>query len=273
MSGDWLNAGQFARRARLSAKALRLYARDGVLVPALIDPGNGYRQYHVDQLRDARLVRMLRRAGMPIALVRQVLATPRANRPPLVEAYWADAERVFNYRRELVMHLTRTLNGGEESYPMYQINTRSVAAQSVLTEQANVTAPELRDWIVDSGLRQLAAAAAIGGQTGPRMVVYHGEVSEDSDGPVEQIIPVSPDRIGEATVPTRTEAAHHEAYVTITRAQIQYPDIVSAYDAVEQWISANGRTIAGPPREIYFADPSVGPPDEAVADVAFPIEP
>jgi DNA-binding transcriptional MerR regulator len=273
MSGDWLNAGQFARRARLSAKALRLYARDGVLVPAQIDPGNGYRRYHINQLRDARIVRLLRRVGMPLVLVRQVLAAPRPERSALVEAFWADAERMFNYRRELVTHLTRTLNEGEESYPMYEINTRNVAEQTVLTEQANVTVPELRDWIVNSGRRQLAAAAAIGGQTGPRMVVYHGEVSEDSDGPVEQITPVSPDRIAEAAVPTRTEAAHHEAYVTITRAQIQYPDIVSAYDAVEQWIASNGRTIAGPPREIYFADPSVGPSDEAVADIAFPIEP
>jgi DNA-binding transcriptional MerR regulator len=273
MSGDWLSAGQFARRSRLSAKALRLYARDGVLVPGRIDPGNGYRRYDVDQLRDARLVRMLRRAGMPIALVREVLATPRAHRSALVEAYWADAERVFSYRRELVRHLTQTLNGGEEGYPMYKISTRTVTEQTVLTEQANVTAAELRDWIVDSGRRQLAAAAALGGQTGPRAVVYHGEVSEDSDGPVEQILPISPDRVTEATVPTRTEAAHDEAYVTITRAQIRYPDIVSAYDAVERWIGANGRTIAGPPREIYFADPSAGPSDEAVADVAFPIEP
>ena len=99
----------------------------------------------------------------------------------------------------------------------------------------------------------------------------HGEVDEDGDGPVEQILPISPDRVTEATLPTRTEPAHWEADVTVTRAQIRYPDIMSAYDAVENWIGANGRTIAGPARESYFADPSEGPDNEPVADIAFPI--
>jgi DNA-binding transcriptional MerR regulator len=273
MNDEWMAAGRFARRSRLSAKALRLYADDGILVPAQIDPRNGYRRYHADQLRDARLIRLLRRAGLPVAQVRQVLAASAVERVALVQAYWDDAERTFAYRRALVAHLTQTLDGAKESYPMYEIKTRDVAEQTVLTEQSYVTAAGLRDWIIESGLRQIAAAATIGGQTGCRTVIYHGEVDEDSDGPVEQILPISPDRVAAATLPTRTEPAHREAYVTVTRAQIRYPDIMSAYDAVENWIAANGRTLVGPPREIYFADPSAGPGDEPVADVAFPIQP
>ena len=273
MNDEWMAAGLFARRSRLSAKALRLYAHDGILVPAQVDPLNGYRRYHADQLRDARLIRLLRRAGLPVAQVGQVLAAPHAERAALVEAYWADAERTFLYRRALVAHLSQTLDGAKEKYPMYEIKTRDVTEQTVLTEQSYVTAAGLRDWIVDCGLRQITAAATLGGQTGPRTVIYHGEVDEDNDGPVEQILPISPDRVAEATLATRTEPAHREAYVTVTRAQIRYPDIMSAYDAVENWIGANGRAVAGPPRESYFADPSEGPADEPVADIAFPIQP
>ena len=37
--------GRFAEAARLSQKALRLYAESGLLEPAWVDPGSGYRYY------------------------------------------------------------------------------------------------------------------------------------------------------------------------------------------------------------------------------------
>ena len=57
----WLSIGEFARRSRLSVKALRLYDRRGLLVPAVIDETNGYRRYRETQLARARLIAMLRR--------------------------------------------------------------------------------------------------------------------------------------------------------------------------------------------------------------------
>jgi len=51
----FLPIGVFARRSRLSAKALRLYDEMGLLVPADVDPENGYRRYRESQLATARL--------------------------------------------------------------------------------------------------------------------------------------------------------------------------------------------------------------------------
>jgi DNA-binding transcriptional MerR regulator len=271
VKNELLSAGAFSRASRLSAKALRVYAREGVLVPDRVDPRTGYRQYHVDQLRQARLIRLLRRAGLPLVLVAAVLESPPVAGSTLVDAYWAQAEREFAFRRNLVAHLSHTLSGAKESYPMYEIKIREVDDQTVLTEQAYVSVLGLRDWIVAAGLRQIEAAGSIGGPTGLRTVIYHGEVNEDSDGPVEETTPISPDRAADATMATRVEPAHREAYVTVTRAQVRYPDIISAYDAVEGWIADNHAVAAGSPRETYFADPSEGPDDEPVADVAYPI--
>lgn len=272
MDSEWLTAGVFAARSRLSPKALRLYAANGVLVPSQVDVSNGYRRYHESQLRDARLVRMLRRAGMPLALVARVLDAPRQDRQSMVEVYWADVERTVTYQRELVGHLSRTLSRGKDMYPMHEIKTREVPEQNVLTEQTHVDAAHLPAWIVKAGSRQLDAAADFGGQVGPSLVIYHGEVNEDSDGPVEVCLPISAQMASSTSLPTRVEPAHREAYTTVTRAQVRYPDIVSAYDAVERWISESGTPVAGPPREAYFADPSTGDDDEPVADVAFPIK-
>jgi hypothetical protein len=49
-----ISIGEFARRSRLSLKALRLYGERGVLVPSRVDQASGYRYYDTAQLDDAR---------------------------------------------------------------------------------------------------------------------------------------------------------------------------------------------------------------------------
>ncbi|MFE0791667.1 DNA polymerase III subunit beta family protein [Streptomyces mutabilis] len=66
--------GEMARDSGLGASALRFYDRAGVLVPAWVDPVSGYRWYAPQQLDEARLLARLRRAGMPLADIRLVLA-------------------------------------------------------------------------------------------------------------------------------------------------------------------------------------------------------
>lgn len=66
--------GEMARDSGLSVSALRFYDGAGVLVPAWVDPVSGYRWYGPEQLEEARLLARLRRAGMPLADIRLVLA-------------------------------------------------------------------------------------------------------------------------------------------------------------------------------------------------------
>ncbi|MFE7895863.1 MerR family transcriptional regulator [Streptomyces sp. NPDC057412] len=67
--------GEMARDSGLGASALRFYDRAGVLVPAWVDPVSGYRWYEPEQLEEARVLARLRRAGMPLADIRLVLAS------------------------------------------------------------------------------------------------------------------------------------------------------------------------------------------------------
>jgi DNA-binding transcriptional MerR regulator len=66
--------GEMARDSGLGVSALRFYDRGGVLVPAWVDPVSGYRWYGPGQLDEARLLARLRRAAMPLADIRMVLA-------------------------------------------------------------------------------------------------------------------------------------------------------------------------------------------------------
>ncbi|MCY0934704.1 MerR family transcriptional regulator [Streptomyces sp. H34-S4] len=66
--------GEMARDSGLSVSSLRFYDGAGVLVPVWVDPVSGYRWYGPEQLAESRLLARLRRAGMPLADIRLVLA-------------------------------------------------------------------------------------------------------------------------------------------------------------------------------------------------------
>ncbi|MEU1464075.1 MerR family transcriptional regulator [Streptomyces sp. NPDC005727] len=66
--------GEMARASGLGVSALRFYDRAGVLAPVRVDPVSGYRWYGEEQLEEARVLARLRRAGMPLADIRLVLA-------------------------------------------------------------------------------------------------------------------------------------------------------------------------------------------------------
>ena len=56
LSDPELSIGVFARKSRLSMRALRLYEKMGVLKPVRVDPCTGYRWYAESQLAVARLI-------------------------------------------------------------------------------------------------------------------------------------------------------------------------------------------------------------------------
>jgi serine/threonine protein phosphatase PrpC/DNA-binding transcriptional MerR regulator len=73
---ELLSIGTFSQRCGLSPKMLRTYAAAGVLVPAAVDPGTGYRYYAPGQLHAATVIAALRRAQVPLAEIATFLADP-----------------------------------------------------------------------------------------------------------------------------------------------------------------------------------------------------
>jgi DNA-binding transcriptional MerR regulator len=269
-----LSIGVFARRSRLSHKALRLYDRQGLLVPADVDPASGYRRYRESQLATARLIALLRRLDMPLTEAAAVVTAPAAEAAARVRGHWDGIERRVAGQRWLALHLSAQLSGGPREpgdQKMFTIDVRDIPAQQVLTEQRHVTAADLPRYIAEATGRLIRAAEEFGGMTGPNLVIYHGEVNEDSDGPVEVCVPVAvPAGADTSRAALREEPAHREAFTRLRKAQVEFPQILSAYDAVTLWLSAGGREGNDSPREVYFADWDKAGPEDEVCDVAFP---
>jgi effector-binding domain-containing protein len=207
---------------------------------------------------------------MPLARIGRVLELSGADAMREVAAFWAEAEADMAAKRRLVAYLERHLEGRGE--PMYDVETRDVPEQHVATMQRNLTVGDLPAFIEEGWTRLGASVSDAGGTIdGPYFVIFHGEVNDDSDGPVELCLPyrgsVAPPDGG---ISVRTEPAHREAFTRLTRAQIEFPSILDAYGAVERWMEREGHEMAASPREVYFTEADVAP-DEPFCDVAFPI--
>jgi DNA-binding transcriptional MerR regulator len=268
-AGSLVSIGVFARRSRLSMKALRLYDRLGLLRPSRVDEANGYRWYREGQLGTARLIAMLRRLDMPLERIAEVLAADGRQAAELVASYWADVERRSASQRELASYLTVRLGGDPTG--VFDVRERDVPAQLVLTERRHIRVPELAPWLGRAMCALAEAAAGHGGVSGAPFAIYHGEVDEDGDGPVELCMPVSARGSVAGAYVLRTEPAHREAYTRLAKAQVEYPQILSAFDAVSRWLSTHSHTVAGAPREVYFGDWDAATAAVPVCDVALPI--
>jgi DNA-binding transcriptional MerR regulator len=242
--------GQFAAASRLSLKALRLYDENGLLPPARVDPESGYRYYRLQQLGQATTIRLLRRAGMPLAEIHAFLAAPSAAQ---LDEYERTLLGELADRRLVLRYLRRQLK--EET--MFKVETKRVEPQPYVSRTKKVRVPELERFI-NATIGELWQATQ---STGSAFTLYHGEVNEEDDGPVEVCVPTAD---GDKRLP-----AGEVAFTIATGDQCRFPEIIGAYDAVARWAKEHGRELAGPPREIYHSDPHKGEEDRF--EIAWPI--
>src|ERR1700733_8176970 len=214
-----ISIGEFARRSRLSVKALRLYDKRHVLVPARVDDVSGYRYYDVEQLESARLISMLRQLDLSLAAIRKLVACDPVDAANQIAAHWRKVESAHDARRELADYLVDRLNG--KSYVMYEVATREIPERSVLCLKRNVD--EKGAWALGKefiAIMRERPLPRMEGREGAAFSIFWGDVSADSDGPVEWCKPIPQaearslaEHYPELTL--RTESAHREAYVAL----------------------------------------------------------
>lgn len=264
-------SGAFQTRSRLSSKALRIYAEQGILEPVHVDPTNRYRYYSEEQLLDARLINMLRALDMPLASIRTVLQAEGDERAQLIDAYWTRHEARRWAQHNLAGYVISLVAANKE--PDMTVHTRAVPETTYVTETRRVTPPELPDFIRTSTDRLAEIAGRFGGWAGPLTTIIESPVNDDTDGDVRNAVPVRAgvtDHDVEAPTTVLVEDAGEEAYTRITRSQVQYPQILQAYDEVYAWLTEQRLTPRLAPREIYFTDFMAAGPDDEVCDIAVP---
>lgn len=264
-----IQIGRFSRVTRLSVKALRRYADQGLLVPAMIDPSNGYRYYTYEQAREAELIRVLRSLDVPLSDIRRALqaSDPQAfgsilgEQERRIESELAHQQRMLGFLRQLI--------DNQGALMPDTISIKHTPAHAAAVVRARATADTMAD-TVGASFAAIGAAIQASGATfaGPPFFTMSAP-ADDEPTEIEVGFPVAApftdrDAVMGIEVPAMTVAA------AIHRGP--YDQAGPVYQAIEAWIQEHGHAGVGAPREVYLNSPGdVASPEEYLTEIQFPI--
>ncbi|HEX3611694.1 MAG TPA: MerR family transcriptional regulator [Sporichthyaceae bacterium] len=260
-----LTIGEFAQLTHLSVRTLRRYHDGGLLEPERIDPSSGYRYYTSEQIPAAQVIHRLRELGMPLADVREVLATGDPDtRAELLAGHLGRMEDELDRTRAAVRALRRLLQ--PEPAPI-GIRLRSVPAQQVAAVQDTVDIDDVLAWY-SGAMAELDAALPGAVDAGPPGGMYENELFTDERGHVlvyRQVrdIPAL-GRVQPVVLPAV------ELAVTIHVGD--HDDIAVTYGALGTYVTDHHFAVAGPVRESYLVGPRDGtPPASWRTEIGWPV--
>lgn len=266
MNDSFLLAGRFGAATRLSPKALRLYAEQGLLVPAHVDPGTGYRYYAAEQAPRARLIGKLRRLGLPVSRIAQLVEiSPEALVVELRGWLAAETER-HTAQAELVEAMARQVQGSESEL-IGAVATRATPATKMIYRQRHVEVEALDAFMTEAEADIRAHLKANGIPHDGRMcVLFHDRVTRDNEGLVEVAISYAGSLEPEGDLRLRFQPARDEAFLPVPAAYESFPMVLRVYDAVDGWLDMHRPLVCtDSPLETYPGT------NGARFDVAYPI--
>jgi DNA-binding transcriptional MerR regulator len=242
-----LPIGVFSNATQLSAKALRLYAAHGILMPAHVDAESGYRYYRPEQVRDARLVRLLRDLDMPLTDITWLMADRTRTETAIKQQMHVLAKRharhqtAYQAALALLHSTSETASNPVAECDLPQITT---VARSFEANAGNLLA---RARLLLAGLRSetdeqrhdpcdafvLLSAPLSGLDEASLELCVHADLS-----PRAQLVPNSALRVWPAM---------RAACIKVT-VQDDVPDLVSASDALFDWFDRHGHSLSATPR-------------------------
>lgn len=257
-----LTIGHFAKITGLSARALRIYDREGLLHPAYTDPDTGYRYYTLAQAQLAERVRLLRSVDVPLNDIRNAIQRADSSVLPqvLVQHQVRIEEKLACYQEAL-----RVLsNFAERDISAYQVNLKEVPAARVISRQeafSLATIEHVRGrafGMLYGQLEQLAVEPAGPGFSADiegtaASIEYHeaSELNPDAEcGQINLCVPVP---ASFDALPTRAWPAGRVAFVSHTGP---YEPLHLVYKRILTCVADMGLSPQGVTREIYHVGPS-----------------
>ncbi|KQY60757.1 hypothetical protein ASD11_10160 [Aeromicrobium sp. Root495] len=259
-----MTIGDFSRATLLSAKALRHYHRLGLLEPATVDPGTGYRTYGVEQVPDAQLIRHFRSLEMPLDVIGQLLRAEDAERTALIAAHLQRMEDRLAETRDAVT----ALRGLLASEGPTVVVRRTVEATPALVLRDVIALDDLGEWFAAAQAEIDEALTASGATpSGPLGGLWSSELILDEGGEVALFRPVAAAdglpglrRVRYEVLPSATFAVATHRGPEATVAQV--------YAELGQHVARHETGLAGPVRESYL---SGVPGVEGVTEIGWPI--
>nr|WP_240189427.1 MerR family transcriptional regulator [Nakamurella flavida] len=265
-----MTIGEFSRATRLSAKALRLYHRAGLLVPASVDPVTSYRYYDVAQIADAQVVRHLRSLSVPVETIARILDAPDVStRNDLLAAHLVRLEDELDRARTAVDSLRGLLTPVS---PRLAVSHRSVPATPALVIRETIGLLDLGEWFTGA-LAELGRVASAGQRTtGPPGGLWADALFLHERGEAAVFLPVAPTDEGESIQGRVRREILPAADLVVAVHRGPDSTMADTYAALGAHVARHEIAAAGPIRETYLQQAGAGSAD-VVTEIGWPVLP
>ena len=271
--------GDFSRIARVSCRLLRYYDELGLLKPAAVERGTGYRYYTASQLPRLNRILVLKELGFSLEEIARVIENElsAAELRGMLLMRRADVERALAEEsgrlRQIEARIAQIDTEGQLSHD--DVVLRPEPAHRFLSVRRIV--PSFADARVvirevSEAVRQRLPGVALG----PLTVIAHAPEFELDriDGEFGFIV----QRDTSIEVPladgdrmTVRTLAPVERMATCVRVGLpESAHTITA--AIGRFVEANGCRLAGPSREVFLEPPRPDRMDKSVVEMQFPVE-
>ena len=263
-----LTIGDFSRATHLSVKMLRHYHEIGLLEPAGVDSGTGYRRYSTGQIATAQVIRRFRDLDMPLDQIQAVLAAPDSQaRSQLISAHLARLEAGLARTQDAVATLRGLLERPSAAAPVRHRHALAVSAAAI---SEVVHRSDALAWY-QGALGELQATLAAQGiaAAGPGGGIYQAELFTEERGEATIFLPSeSQPRPMGRVVPLDVPGTD---LATVVHAG-SHAGIDLAYGTLAAYVTNHALAVDGPIREYYLTGPTDTPDQNAWrTEVGWPI--
>lgn len=270
-----LSIGEFSNICKVSTKTLRYYAEIGLILPAEINPYNGYRYYSIKQLETMLFINRLKSYNFSLDEIKELLESEESQDEKLYMALTRKKKEIDKKVREfedalsqLDLDLSNLSQGKSMMSYLENIDVqltevprmtllyirKMVQEQEFAAEYENCFGKLLRN-IVDNKLTMAA----------PPMVMFHSDEFSPFGLDTEFAIPVK-----ECVKGTRD---FHPGLCLKTVLHGTYSNLPSVYAKQREWAEREGYESKDALYEVYVTDPShVSKESDLITEIYYPVK-
>lgn len=267
-----LSIGNFSRASHLTVKALRFYHEKGILIPARVEAGTGYRFYSPTQVQQADVIRQLRDLDFSVREIQELLANVEDEHDILVdlESKHAAIQRRVAEDRQTQNKLATIINIIKEERAIMSDATFEIEEKQL--QPVLVAAKRMMGRYSDCGKGFGAIGKKFGFKiNGKAMLLCHDEEYKENDADFSACMPVksgeSADGIEVLELPAGkcVSLLHKGPYETLK----------TSYARIFEYIANKGYAAQRPTREVYLKGPGMifkGNPQKYLTEIQVLVE-
>lgn len=262
-----LKIGDFSKLSHLTVKALRLYEKEGLLIPESTDEWTGYRFYETSQLEAAAKIKAYRQLGLSIDEIRDIMSGADVKAVLSGKARALKAEKKsIDVRLSIISHIL------EDKDMKYQVTEKNIASATVYYAEATLKMySDIMQFI------PMCAQKCLELNPGMKCAEPHYEFCEYLDGEYRETdVRI---RHNEAVQNFGKESNFikfrriPETKVLSTFHKGGYDSIGEAYAYIIKYAEENGYRVTAPARECYIDGIwNKETPDEWLTEIQLPVE-